>query len=128
MSYQSDLTTALAAASTITAIVSTRIYADVADGSTEAPYLVWQVISTGGETTHDGVRNIEFPLIQFSCWATGRASAIALASAVNAVLDGNTLAGSSAISFQFSNQFGTYESDTKLFGEILEYRASCSIN
>lgn len=128
MSYQSDLTTALAAASTITAIVSTRIYADVADGSTAAPYLVWQVISTDGETTHDGVRNLEFPLIQFSCWATGKAAAIALASAVNAVIDGNTIAGSSALTFQFSNQFGTYEADTKLFGEILEYRATSNTN
>lgn len=128
MSYQSDLTTALAAASTITAIVSTRLYADVADGSTAAPYLVWQVISTGGETTHDGVRNLEFPIIQFSCWATGKAGAIALASAVNTVLDGNTISGSSALTFQFSNQFGTYEADTKLFGEILEYRAICNTN
>jgi len=128
MSYQSDITTALAAASTITAIVGTRIYADVADGSTAAPYLVWQVISTGGDTTHDGDRSIEFPLIQFNCWATGKASAIALASAVNAVLDGNTLSGSSGITFQFSNQFGSYESDTKLFGEILEYRASTITN
>jgi len=128
MSYQSDLTTALAAASTITAIVSTRIYSDVADGSAAAPYLVWQVISTEGETTHDGVRNLEFPTIQFSCWATGKAAAIALASAVNTVLDGNTLAGSSGLTFQFSNQFGTYESDTKLYGEILEYRANCTTN
>jgi hypothetical protein len=128
MSYQSDLTTALAAAAGITGITGTRIYADVADGSTAAPYLVWQVISTGGETTHDGVRNIEFPTIQFSCWATGKAGAIALASAVNAVLDGNTISGSSGLTFQFNNQFGTYDPDTKLFGEILEYRASCSIN
>lgn len=128
MSYQSDITTALAAASTITAIVSTRIYADVADGSTAAPYLVWQTIATSGETTHDGVRNIEFPLLQFSCWATGKASAIALASAVNAVLDGNTIAGSSGLTFQFSNQLGQYDPETKLFGEILEYRASCSTN
>jgi hypothetical protein len=128
MSFQSDLTTALAAATTITAIVSTRIYADVADGDTAAPYLVWQVVSTDGETTHDGDRSIEFPLIQFSCWATGKAAAIALASAVNAVLDGNTISGSSGLTFQFSNQSGTYEPDTKLFGEILEYRASSITN
>lgn len=128
MSYQSDITSALAAASTITAIVGARVYADVADGSTAAPYLVYQVVSTGGETTHDGAREIEFPLIQFSCWATGKAAAIALASAVNAVLDGNTLAGASGVTLQFSNQFGQYDPDTKLFGEILEYRASTTTN
>lgn len=128
MSYQSDMYSALVAAAGITAIVGTRIYADVADGTTTAPYLVYQVISTGGETTHDGVREIEFPVIQFSCWATGKAAAIALASAVNAVLDGKTLAGSSGISFQFSNQFGTYEPDTKLYGEIIEYQTATNTN
>ena len=128
MSYQLNIMTALAAASTITDIVGTRIYADVADGSATAPYLVYQVITTTGETTHDGVRNIEFPLIQFSCWATGKAAAIALASAVNALLDGNTLAGSSNISFQFSNQFGQYDIETKLYGEILEYDAATNTN
>jgi hypothetical protein len=128
MSYQSDLASALGAASTINAIVGQRIFADVADGSTAAPYLVYQVISTGGETTHDGNRNLDFPLIQFSCWAAGKAAAIALASSLNTLLDGKTLAGASGLTFQFSNQFGTYEADTKLFGEILEYRASCNRN
>lgn len=128
MSYQSDIITALAAAGSITAIVGTRVYADVADGSATAPYITFQTISTSGETTHDGVRNLEFPLIQVNCWATSKTGAIALASAVNALLDGNTIAGSSGVTFQFSNQFGTYESDTKLFGEILEYRASTATN
>ena len=128
MSYQSDIITALAAASSITNLVSTRVYADVADGSAAAPYITFQTISTSGEVTHDGVRNIEFPLIQFNCWATGKAGAIALASALNTLLDGNVIAGSSAVTFQFSNQFGQYDPDTKLFGEILEYRASTATN
>jgi hypothetical protein len=128
MSYQSDIITALAAASSITNIVGTRVYADVADGSTTGPYITFQTVSTTGETTHDGVRNLEFPLIQFNCWATTKAAAIALASAVNAVLDGKTLLGTSKVTFQFSNQFGQYESDTKLFGEILEYRAATTTN
>jgi len=128
MSYQSDLMTKLAATTGITGLVSTRIYADVADGSAAAPYLVYQIVSTGGEPTHDGLREIEFPTIQFSCWATSKAGAIALASAVNAALDGKTVSGTSKLTLQFSNQFGTYESDTKLFGEILEYRASSLTN
>ena len=128
MSYQSDIMTALLAASSVTALVGTQIYADVADGSATAPYVVYQVVSTDSETTYDGDRTMEFPQIQFSCWATTKAGAIALAAALNAVLDGNTIAGSSGVSFVFSNQSGTYETETKLFGEILEYRASCAIN
>ena len=128
MSYQSDTYQALVSSATISGMTGARIYADVADGNAAAPYLVYQVISTGGETTHDGDRSIEFPLIQFSCWAASKAQAIALASAVNALLDGNTLAGASGVSFQFSNQFGQYEPETKLFGEILEYRAATTTN
>lgn len=128
MSYQSNIYSALTGNGTIAGLVSTRIFPDVADGSAAAPFVVYQTITTGGETTHDGVRNIEFPLIQFSCWAISKANAIALASAVNAVLDGNTIAGSSTVSFQFSNQLGSYDPETKLFGEILEYRAATITN
>jgi hypothetical protein len=128
MSYQSDTYTALTGNATIAGIVATRIFPEVADGSAAAPYIVYQTITTSGETTHDGVRNIEFPLIQFSCWATSKGGAIALASAVNTVLDGNTISGSSNVSFQFSNQIGIYDPDTKLFGEILEYRAATNTN
>lgn len=128
MSYQSDIFTALSTAAGVTALADTRIFPDVADGSAVAPYVVYQTIATSGETTHDGLRNLEFPLVQFNCWATTKAGAIALASAVNAVLDGNTLAGSSGVTFQFSNQFGQYEPDTKLFGEIIEYRAATTTN
>jgi hypothetical protein len=128
MSYQSDIITALKAASTITATTGQRIYWDVADGSAQPPYLVLSTVSVGGETTHDGVREIEFPTIQFSCWSKGKAASVELAAAINTLIDGNTISGTSGVTFQFSNQFGQYESDTKLFGEILEYRASCKTN
>lgn len=128
MSYQANIYTALSGNSTLAALVSTRIFPDVADGTATAPYVVYQVISTSGETTHDGEREIEFPLVQFTAWAATKASAIQIASIINGIFDGNTIAGSSNASFQFSNQFGTYESDTKLFGEILEYRAAANTN
>ena len=127
MSYQSDTYTALTSATAITAIAGSRIYADVADGSTAPPYLVYQFISASGETTHDGTRDTEFPLIQLTAWATTKAGAIALADAVKATLEGQTIAGDSASSFQHSNRFGTYEDPTKLFGEILEYRMASKI-
>lgn len=127
MSYQSDMVAALAASS-LTNVVGDRIYADVADGTAHPPYVVWQVVSTGGDNSHDGGREVEFPLIQFSCWATSKAAAIALASSLNAILDGKTIPGDSKASFRFSNQFGTYDPETKLFGEIIEYQAACQTN
>ena len=128
MSYQSNIYTALTGNGTIAGLVGTHVFPDIADGTVAPPYIIYQTISTSGETSHDGVRNIEFPLIQLTSWATTRAGAIVLASAVNSVLDGNTISGASVVSFQFSNQLGTYDPETKLFGEILEYRAATNTN
>ena len=128
MSFQEDIFTALSYDSGVTSIVGDRIFADVADGTTAAPYLVYQVISTGGETTHNGTRDIEFPTVQFSAWANTKQQAVALASAVTDLLDGNTLPGSSRITFVWSDQSGTYESETNLFGETLDFRGACNRN
>ena len=128
MSHQSDIYSALTNNGDVFALVDSRIYADVADGTAVPPYIVYQVISTRGTTTHDGDRNLEFPLYQFSCWAAGKAGAIALASAVNTALDGITHGGSSNVTTTFSGQSGTYEPESKLFGEILEYQAATNKN
>jgi len=128
MSFQEDIFTALSYDSGVTSIVGDRIFADVADGTTAAPYLVYQVISTGGTTPQDGIRNLEFPTVQFSAWANTKAQAIAIASAVNELFDGKTQPGSSAIKLLFSDQSGVYESETNLFGETLEFRGVCNRN
>lgn len=128
MSYQADIHAALAGSATIAGITGGRIFADVCDQDAAAPYLVYQVVAVRGETAHDGSRGIEFPTIQFSCWAKTKAQCIDLAAKVNTLLDGKTLPGQSDISMLFSSSFGTYESDTKLFGEILEYSAATNSN
>lgn len=128
MSYQSDIKSAFAAASTITALVGTRVYADVAPGEAAAPFIVYQTIATSGTTTHDGERNLEFPLIQFSCWAATKAEVIAIASAVNTLLDGNTISGSSGITFRFSGQNSSYDPESRLFGEMIDFTGACAKN
>ena len=128
MSYQSDIIAALTTDSGVSGIIGDRVFADVADGSTVTPYLVYQVISTGGETTHDGNRNLDFPSVQFSAWADTKAAAIALASAVNAALDGQTIDGESNLSLTFSDQHGTHDSESNLYGEIIEFRGACNRN
>lgn len=128
MSYQADIHNALKSSSAIVGLTGGRIYADVCDQDAEVPYLVFQVISTRGETAHDGSRGIEFPTIQFSCWAKTKSAAVTLSAKVNSLLDGRTQTGASGISMIFSNAYGTYEADTKLFGEILEYSAATNTN
>jgi hypothetical protein len=128
MSFQSDIYAALVADETISQLVGDRVFADVADGSTITPYLVYQVITTRGETPHDGGRDIEFPLVQFSAWADGKAAAIQVASAVNELLDGNTLSGNAAITLTFQDQQGRHENETNLFGEIIDFQGVCNRN
>ncbi len=122
MSYHADIFDALSGETA----AGPRVYADVADGSTTVPYLVFQTITTGGETNHDGKRGVEFPTVQVTAWAVGRIAAAALADQVNEILEGNTI-GDSQISFQFSDRRGNYDAETRLSGEILEYRASVQI-
>ena len=128
MSYQSDIYTALAVSGAVFNIVGNRVFPDVADGSAVAPYVVYQTISTISETLHDGTRTIEFPNIQFSCWAKTRAAAIALGSALDSILDGNTIAGSSDATFTFSGVSSSYDPESKLYGEIREYTAHTNKN
>lgn len=128
MSYQSDIYDALTGDATLAALVGDRVSWGITDGTKAAPYIVCTKISTYAETAHDGTRNIEFPLLQFSCYAKTLAQAIAVAAAVNAVLDGNTIAGTSNASFTFSNQFTEYDDETKLHGELIEFRASTNVN
>ena len=126
MSYQEDIYTVLSGA--LYSSVGDRIFPDVADGSAAAPYVVYQTISTSGTTTHDGTRDVEFPNIQFSCWAKTKSAAVALGSLLNQTLDGQTLAGNSAVAFTFSNASSSYDPESKLYGEVLEYQAHTKQN
>lgn len=128
MSYQSDIYTRLTTDATLSGLVGSRVFADVGDSSTGTPYIVYQVISTDGETAHDGTRDIEFPLVQFSVWGASKTSVIQTASALNATLDGQTIPGDSDLTMVFTDQSGTYENASNLFGEILQFRGHCNRN
>lgn len=128
MSYQSDIYTAVMAATTVTAIIGDRFFWEVADESTAAPYLVAQTISTDSETIHDRTRAWSFPLIQFAGWATTHAAAVALMAAFRAELEGVEITGSSDVSLAFVGENSTYDPDTKLYGISTDYRASTLTN
>jgi hypothetical protein len=128
MSYQSDIYDAIAAAPEVAALIAARIYPDVAPGNAATPYAVYQVISSHGTTTHDGARAIIHPLIQVSCWAASRPAAATLAAKIRAAIEGFQLPGTSEAFLTFSNETGDRDQETGLFGEVLEFRASCKIN
>ena len=128
MSYQADISDAILASESLAALIVDRFSWDVADGDTVAPYLVAQTVSGTSETTHDGDRSLTFPLIQFSCWAKTKASALAVMAAFRADIEGVTLPGTSAVVLIFSGENSTRDLETDLFGEIVDYRASAIIN
>ncbi len=123
MSYQSDIIAAIAASEPLVALVGDRVFWDVADGSAVAPYLVLQTISGDSETTHDGDRRVSMPLIQVTCWASGKITAIAVMQTWDDELAGREIAGASDVSLVYAGEQSTRDQDTKLFGEIREYRA-----
>jgi len=128
MSYESDIYTALQAAAPVTALVGTRIYPDIALATATAPFVVYQTVSTDGTTTHDGEMSINHPLIQFTAWAGTRASAVSVIAKIRAALITGTNIGDSGAFFAFSNETGTRDQETGLFGQVLDLRASCNPN
>lgn len=128
MSYQSDIFDAITADSAVTAIISTRLFPDVAPGTAPAPFAVYQIISSYGTTTHDGSRDYFHPLIQISCWANTRPEASNLSAKIRAAIEGFTLPGLSECFLTFSNESADRDQETGLFGETLEFRVSCKPN
>lgn len=128
MSWQSDLYDALIADGTVSGLVGTRVFPDVAPGNATVPYIVYQHISETGETPFSGGRGVTFPLVQISCWDDGKAGAVALASAVSGAVEGVNLPGSANASMGFVNQQSTRDQQTKLYGEQIDFRVSANPN
>lgn len=107
MTVESDIFTAL------TALVSGRVYPDVAPAGVTAPFITYQQV--GGqavsflETASPGMRNGRF---QINCWATTRAAAAALArSAEDALVTSTTLRA-----LPIGAMTAVHEPDTGRFG------------
>lgn len=128
MSYQSDIFTAIQADAPLAALIGSRFFWDIADGSAAAPYLVASVVSGKGENDLSGVRNLTFPLVQMNAWGPGKAALIAIISALRTAIEGRNLPGSSNISLSYAGEHSSYDPDTKYFGEIIEFRASSNTN
>lgn len=127
MSWQADMRAALIGNPALNSLIGANLWAMVADSATTTPYAVYQTFSTGGETTHDGDRSLEFPNVQITAWATTDTEVQLVAKRITRTLEGKTLPGSSRVSFQFSDQHSSYDETTKLFGEVLEFTAAANI-
>lgn len=128
MSYEADIYRAVKDCSPLWDAIGGRFMWDIADPSTSSPYIVAQTVSDSGETDFDGTRDISFPTVQFTCWATTKQRAIEIMAIFRDNLEGYDLPGDSRCSLGFSNRFSTYDPTARLFGIILQYKASLQLS
>lgn len=128
MSWQSDIVSSILDDPGLSGMIGGRVFADIADRSASPPYLVYSVPSSIGETAFDGSRGVFFPLVQFSIWAETREKCIQISSSLRQVMEGRNLPGENNVSLGYSNESSGYDEEAKLYGEILEYRASATPN
>lgn len=102
----------------------TNLFPDVAPSGQAAPFFVWQEITGGGSSQHDGPCDVSNPIIQYACWAGKRSLANEGREILKDLLSSKVLPPDEYdIAFTYSNELSTYDSETKLFGAILELRA-----
>lgn len=128
MSVEADITTAITESTAIQAVIGGRMYWDIADATAAPPYLVAQLISEDGDTPHDGIRETAFATIQFACWAKTAAAATNLAAIFRSEFEGNVIDGDTGCVMTFSNRTSNYDPASRLFGCIIDMRASYSPN
>ena len=89
MSADTDLRALLAASSTITALVATRIVADRMEEGASRPFIVFSRVATEYQHGLNGSVLGARATFDVQCWADTRASAEAVANAVEVVLLAN---------------------------------------
>lgn len=77
----------LTGASAVTALVSTRIYPDMATQKAAYPFIVYAITGTQPSDTKDGVSGLDVVEVAVMCYATTYTSAQDIAGAVRTALD-----------------------------------------
>ena len=88
MTIESALYSHLSNKASITALVSTRIYPQVAPDTASYPFIVYSVISEGHEHSMSGASGLASVTMQIDAWASTVASRVALSEAIRNALDG----------------------------------------
>lgn len=124
MSYQADIYAAIQGSAAITTLIRDRFSWDLADGFVPTPYVVAQTISANADTDLSGDRGPTFPLIQLTAWGLGKEAMLEVVRTIASEIEGRNLPGSSGSSLSFAGEQSTYDRNTQLHGEIIEFRVS----
>lgn len=88
MPIESALYSKLTGSSSVTALVSTRIYPNAIPQNVALPAVAYQVISTDRNYKHAGQSNVALPRLQITVEASSYSSMIAVCAAIRAALSG----------------------------------------
>ena len=114
MTIEADLYSVLAADAGVSALVSTRIYPNLAPESAANPLITYFMLAGTREHTLPGANNMKRKLVQISCHADTYSGAKALAAAVDSALQNNGY---------LRNEIDLYDPDTQTHTEITDGRA-----
>jgi hypothetical protein len=90
MTIESALYSHLSTKASITALVSTRIYPQVAPESATYPFITYTVLSESHDHSMGGATGLTNPTIQIDAWADTIANRVAVSEAIRNALDGFT--------------------------------------
>jgi len=116
----------LVATSAVTALVSARIYPQIAPQSADLPLAVYQVVAEVPENHSTGDTGTHRMLVQVGCWATTQASAKAIGDAIETALVGWTDADNGVGSCLMQDRRYNFEaaddgSQTHTFGVSMDF-------
>lgn len=115
MSIESDLYSGLTGHAGLSALISTRLYPDLAAQNTTRPYVVYSTVSAVKFQAISGTVVAERPRFQFSIYADTALSALNAGAQLQAAL--LAMSGSSVTIYErpLESERTVYEDDSKLF-------------
>jgi hypothetical protein len=126
MQLEESLYTYLSTDSGISALISTRVYPEVAPQSASAPFLVYQRITTQRIHTMSADQGFVMATMQFTVWDNTITSARSVSEAVRAALQNHSgltggVGGVTINATLMENEINLYDEKTKSFGVAQEY-------
>lgn len=115
MNVEQQINTTLAADSTVSGLVSARIYPLLMPSPPVLPALVYQRVADAPQFGVDGYHNLEQVRVQLSCWDKTYAGAKTLAAATRAAMAAAPLYGI------FLMDLDDYDSETKLYRVLQDF-------
>lgn len=115
MSIESDLYSGLTGHAGLSALISTRLYPDVAPQNATRPYVVYQRISTRKFQAISGTVVAYLPRFQFSIYADTALSALNVAAQVQVALLAMSDSSVTIYERPLENERTTYEDQSHLF-------------